>query len=526
MGIGLIFRAHGSAVFKALIPAAVSTLILFIVQRVEAFGIASNEKEMVIGHPYAVGALLAAFSFLIVFRANFAYARYWEACGAVHQMHSKWCDCATALASFHYQSPLYNTARPPAFGEHEELSDILLARTCNLTDPNEMRKQLDEIEKQKFTGFVTQVKRPIGVLTSATAKESEGGMHERNPELARISSTREFKFTSANNSENVKITSVSKLDGGLAKEPSLFLQEFAHMMSLTSAVALSTLRGDFEGTDLPIIEYTIGEALPPVDPDHLDAKVRKGYHNENSFVLNIRWLFSLTRSKKQRSLYNAARPFRVLGGVSDAEMHVLKYARGASAKVALCSIWLQEFITREHLAGSTGGVAAPIISRLYQYLSDGMSAYNQARKVSFVPFPFPHAQVTTLFVFVVVLFMPVLMYSFVNVRWLAYALNFLTVLCFTSMHMVARELENPFWNVPNDVPLTTMQADFNEAMVSMFAGFHPDSWWEIPQPISTSESSRGASNLDENSYGEEDGLSGSAYNSMDERSPLNPAFDV
>ena len=89
MGIGLIFRAHGSAVFKALIPAAVSTLILFIVQRVEAFGIASNEKEMVIGHPYAVGALLAAFSFLIVFRANFAYARYWEACGAVHQMHSK-----------------------------------------------------------------------------------------------------------------------------------------------------------------------------------------------------------------------------------------------------------------------------------------------------------------------------------------------------------------------------------------------------------------------------------------------------
>jgi len=485
MGIGLIFRTHGSALFKALVPAAISNLIFFILLPLEAFEIASDEKEMAVEHPYAIGALLAAFSFLIVFRANFAYARYWEACGAIHLMHSKWCDCATALASFHYQSSLYSKMRPPAFGGHEDLRDILLARTCNHIDPNEMRKQLDEFERdeQKFTGFVSQVKRPIGMLTSVTVKESESVTDEINPETARESSfsLREFKNTSANTSENIEITSVTKLDGGLTKGPSLFLQEFAHLMSLISAVALSTLRGDFEGTDLPLIEYTIGEALPPVDPDHLDAKVRKAYHNENSFVLNIRWLVSLTRSKKQRSLYNAVRPFRVLGGVSDAEMYVLKNARGASAKVALCSIWLQEFITREQLAGSTGGVAPPIISRLYQFLSDGMSGYNQARKIAFIPFPFPHAQVATFFVFVVVIFMPMLMSTFVNIWWLAYALNFLTVLCFTSILMVARELENPFWNVPNDVPLTTMQAEFNEAMLSMFAGFHPDSWWEIPQ---------------------------------------------
>jgi hypothetical protein len=49
---------------------------------------------------------------------------------------------------------------------------------------------------------------------------------------------------------------------------------------------------------------------------------------------------------------------------------------------------------------------------------------------------------------------------------------------------VARELEDPFHNIPNDLPLTTFQAQFNEALCVMFAGFHPDAWWEPPPAIS------------------------------------------
>ena len=229
---------------------------------------------------------------------------------------------------------------------------------------------------------------------------------------------------------------------------------------------------------------------PPVDPDDLDAEIREGYHSNNRILLILSWLLGLTRTRKELTLYNAARPFRVLGGVSDAEMHLLQNARGSSAKVALCSLWLQEFVTREHLAGSTDGVAAPIISRLYQYCSDGMLGYNQAKKIAYTPFPFPHAQVTTLFVAVVVVFMPVLMYSFANSSWLAYLLDFFTVLCFVSLHMVARELENPFTAVPNDLPLPTIQAEFNEALISMFAGYNPDSWWEVPKKGAAKESAK------------------------------------
>jgi predicted membrane chloride channel (bestrophin family) len=171
----------------------------------------------------------------------------------------------------------------------------------------------------------------------------------------------------------------------------------------------------------------------------------------------LRYLFGVSRTPKTRTLYNAARPFRVVGGVSDAEIELLQAARGALAKVALCSMWLQEFLSREYMAGSAGNVASPIFSRLFQYISDGLLGYNQARKIAYIPFPFPHAQLTSLFVLVVAGFMPILMLSFVTSEPLGFVLNFLTVMCFTGLHEVARELESPFQNVPNDIPLNNFQ---------------------------------------------------------------------
>jgi polyhydroxyalkanoate synthesis regulator phasin len=52
------------------------------------------------------------------------------------------------------------------------------------------------------------------------------------------------------------------------------------------------------------------------------------------------------------------------------------------------------------------------------------------------------------------------------------------VTCLSGIHEVARELENPFRQVPNELPLVTFQAQFNEALITMFSGYHPDSFWE------------------------------------------------
>jgi len=194
--------------------------------------------------------------------------------------------------------------------------------------------------------------------------------------------------------------------------------------------------------------------------------------------------FALGRSRNvhARTLYNAARPFRVIGNVSDAEIEKLQQARGPLAKVSMISMWLLELISREYQAGSTGDVAPPIITRLYQFASEGLAGYNQARKIAYIPFPFPHAQITTLYLLVVDFFVtPLLMTTFVTDVTLGFFLNLFSVLCFTGLHEVAREIENPFQNVPNDVPLNNYQAQFNEGLMVMFYGYHPDAYWNIKQ---------------------------------------------
>merc|ERR1719343_73010 len=111
-------------------------------------------------------------------------------------------------------------------------------------------------------------------------------------------------------------------------------------------------------------------------------------------------------------------PMLVLGGVSDAEKTLLSQSRGGGAKTTLVWYWLNEFITREHLEGSTGEVDSPIISRIHQFLSDGMVGHNNARKISFMQYPFSHTQINAFFVLWLIICIPATMQQFTGAIWL------------------------------------------------------------------------------------------------------------
>jgi hypothetical protein len=265
--------------------------------------------------------------------------------------------------------------------------------------------------------------------------------------------------------------------------PMLFLEECAHLLSLMSAVAFSTLRNDLPEAESPLTVFEPGLPWPLVDPDAYKGRVRKGWtKSKYRFYSVLQFGLGRSRTDRARTLYNAARPFRVIGNVSDAEIEKLQEARGPLAKVSLISMWLLELISREIQAGSTGDVAAPILSRLYQFISEGLAGYNQARKIAYIPFPFPHAQITTLYLLIVDFFVtPLLMTTFVTNPAVGCFLNLFSVLCFTGLHEVAREIESPFTNIPNDVPLNNYQAQFNEGLMVMFYGYHPDAYWNNKQ---------------------------------------------
>jgi len=550
-GLAMLFRLHGSAVFKSCTPAVLSSILYVLLFRYTH----ATENDF-LDNPYPMGALVTAFSFLLIFRANFAYNRYWEANTSIHVMHSKWLDAATEITASHLQSKCYAAIQPPSFGQQQQRQEqelqakstkrILVAMESSswlLGNNKKQRQQNNPMTQEelgneidgriqmedsllqpslrarfaqskggfsRFLGTNPRRRQQHGLAPPTPRRDgSEGGMPQPNnkgnkPSTILLSSSsskpsNHYHHHSSRSRESTDFydpvhadakgatprstfwshVQARLLEGHMGDVPvPLFLEAIAHLLSLMSAVALSTLRNDLEEAESPLAEFRPSAPWPFVDPDRYTRKIRSRWdQSEHRSYTLFRYLLGLSRTDASRRLYNIGRPFRVIGSVSDEEIKALQAARGPQAKVTLISLWLQELITREHLAGLTGAVAPPIIARIYQLISDGMAGYNQARKVAYIPFPFPHAQLTTLFVLVIIGFIPLLMLTYVDDVYFGFVWNWLTVMCFTGLHEVARELENPFQNVPNEIPLNNFQAQFNEGLMVMFYGYHPDAYW-------------------------------------------------
>ncbi|CAJ1916362.1 unnamed protein product [Cylindrotheca closterium] len=493
-GLTTLFVWHGSAVFRAIIPASISTgmLVLYDYTLDERL-----ENRATFVHPYSLAVFVVIIGFLLVFRLNYSYHRHWEAASQLHVMTSKLLDSAIVLAAFHYQAKQYDDRRPLAFGanpkvrnetrDRERLKQRMVTRDTITSVPEQdgKKKWWSGEKKQRKKSHIRWEQGKRLQPNAATGRHRSNNssktlkkflpakLRKQTSTTSNVSQKRWSASFAAGNDPDNRLLQLTGLE---SQTPSLFLQEAAHLYSLLSAVAMSTLRCDVEGAESPIAPYIPGAPLPPVNPDELSSDIQMQYYETNPIWGFLYYILGLQKSQLRRTLYNAARPFRVIGGISDNEARMLQQANGPSARMALCSMWLKEFISREHLHGSTGKVAPPIISRVYQFLSDGISAYNHCRKIAFVPFPFPHHQATVFFTFLSIFIFPLLFAGFVGNLAVACTLNAVTVICFLGTHEVARELSNPYYTVPNDLPLNNIQAQLNEALVCMWAGFHPDSW--------------------------------------------------
>ena len=580
-GLNLLFRVHGSAIYRSVVPGLVAVGLFLCLRLLVNDGSPGDE----VGHPYAVGVVVGGTTFLIVFRASQGYSRYWEACGSVYHMMSKWMDATIHTACYHMQCDHYDSIKPPSFYDYHHLNSKFLTRDRERIRPsssssnddhhhhhhgfmNIKRAQARSINavgvqqqeqgatntntaskhswrtsssnssgsgsgsgsgtttssrRTRFRARPTMINKQLHYQSSKhfqTANEDEddndndsgsirtiriqntipkfltgpprpdGNWSNLFPDQKGTFCAKASSSSSASSSPTTTTTTHDPKHGFASHigghTPPLFLQEMAHLTSLLVAVALSTLRNDVDGTESPLDYYSIGDPWPEVDPQNIPDLYASGMHK---LFAAFGYFLGMGRSPEERTRYNACRPLGVIGGVSDSEIQFLQLARGPYAKTQLCWNWLSEFVIREHLAGSLGPVGPPIISRIVQFLGDGMTYYNHARKIMFVPFPFPHAQLSAAFVSVMVLILPFLMDQYCTDIWFGACLTYLGVVCLTGINEVGRELENPFRNVPNELPLVTLMAEFNEALITMYAGYHPDFYWQVPSPSSSSSSS-------------------------------------
>jgi hypothetical protein len=138
------------------------------------------------------------------------------------------------------------------------------------------------------------------------------------------------------------------------------------------------------------------------------------------------------RSEAAYFAYHAANPLLVIGGVTDSESRALARVEDKSYLVMQ---WVVDIVV---LQGKLKWleVEGPIVSRIYQELSDGMLGYNQARKLTEIPFPYPYAKLMTSLLAIFALTVPFLISSWVEDTAAAGTLAFVAVWAYYAINEV------------------------------------------------------------------------------------------
>jgi hypothetical protein len=101
---------------------------------------------------------------------------------------------------------------------------------------------------------------------------------------------------------------------------------------------------------------------------------------------------------------------------------------------------------------------------MYQELSEGMLAFLENEKIADVPFPFPYAQMLNVLVLSWSFFVPVWVACFTQSMFAGPIITFMIFQSVWCIQEVARDLENPFGDDANDIPLYDFHKRFCVAM--------------------------------------------------------------
>jgi len=126
-------------------------------------------------------------------------------------------------------------------------------------------------------------------------------------------------------------------------------------------------------------------------------------------------------------------------------------------------LWIQRLIVVSH-ADETLKVPPPILTRAFQELSRGIVTLHDAQRIKEVPFPFPYSQLITLMLLVHWLATPILSSQVVGGPLWAGAVTFCIVSAFWALLYIALDIEQPFGEDDNKLPVAEMQRSMNESL--------------------------------------------------------------
>lgn len=131
--------------------------------------------------------------------------------------------------------------------------------------------------------------------------------------------------------------------------------------------------------------------------------------------------------------------------------------------------WIQRLIVEANTSDVIK-IAPPILSRVYNQLGNGIVRLNNVRKIREFPIPFALAQMITIMLLFNWVTTAVSCAVGVDSPYLAFEFSFIISIAFWGINLIAIELEQPFGDDPNDLPLADMQVDLNKSLCALL---HP-----------------------------------------------------
>merc|ERR1719203_1012142 len=112
-------------------------------------------------------------------------------------------------------------------------------------------------------------------------------------------------------------------------------------------------------------------------------------------------------------------------------------------------------------------IGPPILSRVYQTLSRGFVNLLNAKKITDTRFPFPYAQLIAVLLLLSVILTPLMVSAVFKSIALVTTFTFVPIFGVFSLNFIASELENPFGNDDNDLPLQHFQSEMNNSLLML-----------------------------------------------------------
>lgn len=115
-------------------------------------------------------------------------------------------------------------------------------------------------------------------------------------------------------------------------------------------------------------------------------------------------------------------------------------------------------------------IPPPILTRVYQTISRGFVCILNAKKITDTRFPFPYAHLIAAMLLILEIVIPCLMSMLIRDAFWAAIFTFVPVFGLFSLNFIAIELENPFGNDDNDLPLAHFQSEMNSSLLMLLHG--------------------------------------------------------